>query len=641
MNDAVQSRPVDPDQLATRLQGVSNNQDVVSQALSGRSRYNRSPTAEVDWDAEGKRTETIAYNSLVNDGGRPAYPISLLERVSEEPEEYREILRPWQNHPYTSPPEWDGVFLIQSQRWQMFRRWQQDSRVPYDDDMEFAAYVQEQKRQDTEGTEYRPTVSQYLEKLRASFERTQRYYGLDSGDEEFAAYAEEKRQHKFEAGRQWPGMTENEYIQMMRNVFKKKQAKEGIDDGDEGFAVFLEEKKRRDISVGCRWPGMTEDEYLQMLRNEFNREQNHHYWQEFYWLREDHGRGGFSGYVEEAKHRLARHGFTQAFEFDQDLMRQDKLMTWIEYLNYEYSWLDKHTRFLTRLQPKYDEAWQKLVDSGVLQRGETATGFCTMESAIRSQTEEDAAKDAVEHAKTTAVAVLEKAMNDPKSNLTKPVRIRMMKEAKSRLVAAKTSLRAVTRRGDLITEFVEGTSDYRATNERISLQNIRLKWIQEQVPLIEAEVEEAKAAEKSSRARRRTKRKLEDDQDGEGTKERCLKKRRQNHQASSPSENVDSSTQPQPKASKHGQVAEAYNTLSSKRYRRNKRTSKVQRMADEVETISTENATVTHESRRRPGGGKIGLEKSDNPRNKQLRSTTIPPLALTKQLRRSPRFITN
>ncbi|KAI0007055.1 hypothetical protein F4779DRAFT_593482 [Xylariaceae sp. FL0662B] len=551
VNDALQSCPID----AAQLHRVADHEDALPQALSERSRDDRSPTVEVDWDAEGKRRETIAYNNLVSDGGHPAYPINLIEKISKNPKKYYKMLHPWQDSPNTSPPDWTGVFWTQLQRWQMFRRWQRDNREPYNEEKEFAAYVEEQKRQDAEGTEYRPTPSQYLENLRASFKRKQHYYFLDDGDEWFAAYVEEKKQEEYEAGRQWPGITEGEYAQMLINEFLKKQIREGIDDGDEGFAAFVEEEKQKNMAFGCGWPGMTEDEYLQMHRKSFEREQKRHYWLEFYWLREDHGRGGFSGYVEEAKRRLARHGFTRTFQLDKDPMRQDKLTTWIEYLNYEYSWLDQHTRLLARLQPDYEKYCRKLVKSGVLCVGETAAEIYDMDSEIRRQNQEDAAEE-VKRVKTATIAILQKAMDNPQYNFAESVCLQTtLKEAGFNLEAAKASLRKVRRRGNLISEFVRGVSDYRTVEIDISLQRIRTRWIRKQVPLIEAEARNAKAAEDIPRISRGTKRRMKEDQDDKHIEDRSLKRKNQSHQAGSHSEDLDPSTQA--KASKRRRLAEA------------------------------------------------------------------------------------
>lgn len=83
-------------------------------------------------------------------------------------------------------------------------------------------------------------------------------------------------------------------------------------------------------------------------------------------------------------------------------MRQDKLTTWIEYLNYEYSWYDRYIRLFKKRQPEYDEAWQQLVDSGVLRQGETDETLRTIASACGTQTAKDQARAAVEYAEAAA-----------------------------------------------------------------------------------------------------------------------------------------------------------------------------------------------------------------------------------------------
>ncbi|KAI8958177.1 hypothetical protein F5Y11DRAFT_50777 [Daldinia sp. FL1419] len=498
-NDEVQSRPVDPDQLAAQLENIADNRDTLPQALSRPSPYSRCSTVGIDWDEERKKRETIAYNNLVNDGGRPAYPIGLLEQVSREPDEYHEILRPWQEYPDISPPKWYVVFQGQLKRWQDFRNWQEDNREMTNEEELFAAFVEEEKRRETEWEWYRETESRYIERLRVGFTRSQGDKRIDDWDEAFAAYVEETKQHDLKEGYTWPGMTEDEYLQMLRTKFKRKQAEKGVNDGDEGFSAFVKEEQQRDMEAGRTWPGMTEDEYLQMLRTRFNREQRHRYWEYFYWLREDHGRGGYAEYVEEAKRRLAKHGFTRTFQLDKDPKRQDKLTTWIEYLNYEYSWYDRHIRSLNRLQPKYDEAWKTLVNSGVLRPGETDKSLRTTESAFRCQTEEDQATKAVasaEAAANAAVAETEKAKYG-RSSLTQHERKRKLGEAHSRLIRARQTLKATKRRGDLITEFIRGTRPYQGEKENIYRHSILLQWILAQVPLIEAELQESKAAKGS------------------------------------------------------------------------------------------------------------------------------------------------
>ncbi|TPX10723.1 uncharacterized protein E0L32_008292 [Thyridium curvatum] len=594
VNDAVQSRPVDPDQLAARLQGVADSEDAAPQAVSTRSRYERTPTEDVDFDVELKRKETIAYNALVTDGCVPVYPISRLDEVCNGLEEYLEILQPWKDPSVLY--RWHHVFQNQLWRWKKFRRWQQDNREP-DEEQEFAAYLEEQKRQDAEGTESEPTASQYLEHLRERYERRQRHYGHNDGDEGFAAYVEEKKQKKMQYGFPWPGMSEDEYMQILRNDFKKKQTQEGIDAGDEGFAAFVEKHKRDNIVARRRWPGMTEDEYREMQWKRFNEEEDDRYWYQFYWLRDDHGRGGFTEYVAEAKRRLARHGFTKAFEFDRDPTRQDKLTTWIEYLNYEYSWLDKHRRYLTKLQPAYDKGWQKVVDSGVLRHGETAAGFCNIESAFRRQSEEDAVKKAFEDAKQAGTAILEKAMNDPefRSKHPKPLRVQMMRQAAFKIKAMQDTLTEVKRRSHLISGFVQGVSDHRATTKDLTIQKIRLQWAKEQISLIEAEARDAGLVANGLHSRGRTKRRSEGDQD-DNTTDRRRKRRKQSHPTHSSPDILGPYTHA--KASEHGGLAipgdgEPHKEFRGDRQASTKRT-KVQKQPEATTTTSTSTSRASN-----------------------------------------------
>ena len=76
--------------------------------------------------------EIEAYNTLVSEGGRPVYPISLLEEVSQNPGKHHEMLQPWLNYPNTSPTEWE-VFRNQRRSWREFRQWQKYNRGDFGD----------------------------------------------------------------------------------------------------------------------------------------------------------------------------------------------------------------------------------------------------------------------------------------------------------------------------------------------------------------------------------------------------------------------------------------------------------------------------------------------------------------------------
>lgn len=135
---------------------------------------------------------------------------------------------------------------------------------------------------------------------------------------------------------------------------------------EERFAEFLEEKRNNSTATGLE--GMTTEpdfeENIRML------------WQ----IERASGRvrtirevkdGIFADYADAARRRLAEHGFDEAFELHEDRRQQDKRTTWIEYLEFEYWWLDMDTNWVEQRRPSHDAAWAKLVQSGVLAAGET------------------------------------------------------------------------------------------------------------------------------------------------------------------------------------------------------------------------------------------------------------------------------
>jgi len=108
---------------------VSADKTKSSQALSQPSCRERFRTLTPPSD---KEFETEAYNLLVNEGGRPVYPISLLEGVSRNPKNYQEMLRPWLDILNANPPEWE-VFMKQVRSWREFRQWQKFNREDFGD----------------------------------------------------------------------------------------------------------------------------------------------------------------------------------------------------------------------------------------------------------------------------------------------------------------------------------------------------------------------------------------------------------------------------------------------------------------------------------------------------------------------------
>ncbi|KAM5347255.1 hypothetical protein ACJ41O_010260 [Fusarium nematophilum] len=403
------SHPLDLDDLDGRLRQIPPDTNASLRAGShtiARSERSRSP---FDPEADRRKWEVLPYQDLVSDGGRPVYPIDLLEDVLNNPNRFEDILRPWQESLNGISP--DGVFLRQLQRWQDFRKWQNDNRGLEDDDGGFPAYVERQKK----------------------------------------------------------------YIR--EEVLEEPGAKE------------LSEIEANPL---CLKPSWDQDQRLRRRQRRLFRE---------------HGCDGFNEYAAAVKRRLARHHFTRPFELDEDPKKQDKLHTWIEYLNFEYWWLDKYVSDIERLQPDHDRVWQELVDLKILRPHETMEYIRTFASPMERQADEDKAREDVRRIEAEAREVYRLTQEDPdRLEIPKARRISMMKEGTAKLLAAKEQLKCVLQRNEQISTYIRSTFDHTDAQRFSARHRVLVQWVLDQVPLVEAEtaqanVKEAKAAKSMAKRR--------------------------------------------------------------------------------------------------------------------------------------------
>ncbi|KAI0184601.1 hypothetical protein EV127DRAFT_474153 [Xylaria flabelliformis] len=117
------SKAVDLDQVAARLLTIPNDTDTSRRAGSP------TPTEPLPPDDFYERR---AYDNLIRTGGRPCYPIEMLEDVMADPKAFSEMLHPWVYYTDAIPPQWD-VFEAQWNSWGLFRRWQQFFRGNFGD----------------------------------------------------------------------------------------------------------------------------------------------------------------------------------------------------------------------------------------------------------------------------------------------------------------------------------------------------------------------------------------------------------------------------------------------------------------------------------------------------------------------------
>lgn len=71
------------------------------------------------------KEEKAAYHELVSHGGRPWYPLHMLDAVSRNPWDHHRLLRFWD--PLMEDDGWN-VYTKQWERWQQFLLWQQNNR---------------------------------------------------------------------------------------------------------------------------------------------------------------------------------------------------------------------------------------------------------------------------------------------------------------------------------------------------------------------------------------------------------------------------------------------------------------------------------------------------------------------------------
>ncbi|RFU81176.1 hypothetical protein TARUN_1022 [Trichoderma arundinaceum] len=202
----------------------------------------------------------------------------------------------------------------------------------------------------------------------------------------------------------------------------------------------------------------------------------------------------FPKYVEELNQRLERHNFAlpPSFEkapsgFSRHLDRQDKLATWIEYLNYEFTRRDEYDKWLETCQPGYDAALKQLLEARVLRPFEkvrTSTSDICRPSSIevtRRKEERRKAEEAWENAKKQIQ--WRDALGEPQPRHQIEQEDRQLSETRERL-------RSINKRAYIIADFARKTHAYRFALDRSERHELLLHWALDQIPLIEEEIRE-------------------------------------------------------------------------------------------------------------------------------------------------------
>ncbi|KAL3962948.1 hypothetical protein ACCO45_004471 [Purpureocillium lilacinum] len=331
----------------------------------------------------------------------------------------------------------------------------------------------------------------------------------------------------------WPFWDYTRGTQLSWLVFQRQQKRwrdfrrwqvdnRGLEDEDGGFPAFVDMMKRlyaKDESTGelARLeadPSWLKSEWLHDQRKRGRQRR---------WHRE-RGCNGFSDYVDAVKRRLARHGFTQPFQLQEDPKLQDKLTTWIEYLCFEYWWLDRYTDSIKRLKPDHDRRWQELVDKKIPKPHETQEFIRTTPSSMQRQRDDDQAWKAKMAAEAEAKRVYFLTQKDSsRLSIPEEKRKQMLLVATKKIVAAKKLYESTKQRNDLVTNFIRETFAYVGAKRDAAGHAALTQWVLEQVALVEAESVQPNmtggATDTKSGKRKRS-------QDDANPEERCQKKRK-------------------------------------------------------------------------------------------------------------------
>ncbi|KAK3068206.1 hypothetical protein LTR53_014420 [Teratosphaeriaceae sp. CCFEE 6253] len=183
----------------------------------------------------------------------------------------------------------------------------------------------------------------------------------------------------------------------------------------------------------------------------------------------------------------AKYGFTRPFQLESDLSRQDALTTWIEYLGYEYWFYDQSVTYVKRCQRKHDQAWKKLVDSSVLRPGESYELVCDIESVLKDAAENEQAKRAVQSTTVALRAAETAVIKSCASQDVRDANERRLSAAQAARDKAEADYHSLMQRCDAITDFCQQTKGCRNAYDDAERHLLLLRWIKQQIPLIECE----------------------------------------------------------------------------------------------------------------------------------------------------------
>ncbi|RBQ66558.1 hypothetical protein FVER14953_02480 [Fusarium verticillioides] len=209
-------------------------------------------------------------------------------------------------------------------------------------------------------------------------------------------------------------------------------------------------------------------------------------WNQFcrYQLRVRRNRDTFDEYLARCTKCLSKQSLTTPLHMKPDPADQDPLSQWLEYLCFEVSERKRYSWY-KRYNQQYESAWQTLVDSKLLELHEDRDQIEAAGYTPASDGERTKLRQAVEVASSN-VLLAERDLLDP--SVRGPVAQRKLFETQAKLDSTIEAFDHFQRRGDAIKVFLQSTSAYREARRGALRHQMLLRWMRQQVPLIEEDL---------------------------------------------------------------------------------------------------------------------------------------------------------
>lgn len=238
----------------------------------------------------------------------------------------------------------------------------------------------------------------------------------------------------------------------------------GTADGDGGFSAFLAAKRSKYERIGEMVSDSSFEETVLRL------------WQQKPELRLLSDDQEYSAYREAVKRRLAPHNFNRPLQLMKDPRKQTEWTTWLEYLNFEQWWLERHVAAAEAEDRQYHQAWKRLLEA--------------VRSLPKGGTKLHDIKDNLDflNAATAAAALRSSQIRQRRQNTGAVV---LTKELAGAQADLDTAIKAID-------EFIRDTAHYRRAEVAVYHQKNRMQWVLKEARVMEAEVPQQRGTAKNN-----------------------------------------------------------------------------------------------------------------------------------------------